>query len=160
MTRLAFSYHLLVLAVGLCCCVYWVLSASHAAASSPEGIWLDHTGRGGVEIKNCGSKLCGRIVWLARPNGPDGTPFTDGNNPTLAKRSRPICGLPIIGGLREAGKRVWSGGWIYDPDTGATYDVEITLLTHERLKVLGYAGVKFFGETLFWKRAPSDLGSC
>jgi uncharacterized protein (DUF2147 family) len=34
------------------------------AASSPTGIWLDHTGRGAVEITDCDGKLCGHIVWL------------------------------------------------------------------------------------------------
>ncbi|MEE9587938.1 MAG: DUF2147 domain-containing protein [Hyphomicrobiaceae bacterium] len=135
-------------------------SPSARSASSPLGIWLDHTGRGGVEISSCGKKLCGRIVWLADPNGSDGRPLTDGNNPRASNRKRTICGLPIIGGLKNSGTRFWSGGWIYDPETGDTYDVEITLLNERRLEVFGYAGIKFFGETLLWKRAPKSLGSC
>src|SRR4029077_14920970 len=35
-----------------------------AAASGPTGVWIDHTGRGAVEIFECAGGLCGRIVWL------------------------------------------------------------------------------------------------
>ena len=34
---------------------------------SPLGVWIDHTGRGAVEITDCGGKLCGRIVWVKDP---------------------------------------------------------------------------------------------
>jgi uncharacterized protein (DUF2147 family) len=34
------------------------------AASSPIGVWIDHTGRGAVEIIDCGGKLCGHLVWF------------------------------------------------------------------------------------------------
>jgi ABC-type multidrug transport system ATPase subunit len=34
------------------------------AAGSPLGVWIDHTGRGAVEITDCNGKLCGRLVWF------------------------------------------------------------------------------------------------
>ncbi len=37
--------------------------AAHAD-NSPLGVWIDHTGRGGVEISDCGGKLCGRVAWV------------------------------------------------------------------------------------------------
>ena len=42
-----------------------VAAASAASAGGePTGVWIDHTGRGAVEITNCGGALCGRVVWL------------------------------------------------------------------------------------------------
>ena len=32
------------------------------AAGSPIGVWIDHTGRGAVEITDCSGKLCGKLV--------------------------------------------------------------------------------------------------
>jgi len=114
-------------------------------ASSPFGVWIDHTGRGAVEITDCGGKLCGRLVW-----------FKDG------KHSKEGCNFQIIGNVRAVGGNKWDGGWIVDPDKDPKkkYDVEITLLSDTKLRVMGYAGMKFLGETMTWTRAPSDLKQC
>ena len=125
------------------------------------GVWLDHTGRGAVEVSVCGEKqrLCGRIVWLQDPNDKNGQPFVDGNNPRRALRGQPICGLQIIGNLRHVGRGVWDYGWIYDPEKGERYDVELRR-RGDRLRVLGYAGLKMLSETMYWTRAPEELQYC
>ena len=41
------------------------LSGGVFAADSPLGVWIDHTGRGAVEITDCGGALCGKVVWVA-----------------------------------------------------------------------------------------------
>jgi uncharacterized protein (DUF2147 family) len=112
------------------------------AASSPTGIWLDHTGRGAVEITDCGGKLCGHIVWL-KDAANIGT-----------------CGLQVIGNVKPMTGGRWDGGWIYDPEKNSKYDVEITQQHDQKLKVMGYAGVKFLSETMIWTRAPADLQRC
>ena len=112
------------------------------AASSPTGIWLDHTGRGAVEITDCGGKLCGHIVWLK-----------DAAN--IAS-----CGLQVVGNVKPMTGGRWDGGWIYDPEKDSKYDVEITQQYDQKLKVMGYAGVKFLSETMIWTRAPADLQRC
>jgi uncharacterized protein (DUF2147 family) len=112
------------------------------AASGPTGIWLDHTGRGAVEIADCGGKLCGHIVWLK-----------DAANMTT-------CGLQVIGNVKPMTGGKWDGGWIYDPEKDSKYDVEITQQNDQKLKVMGYAGVKFLSETMMWTRAPADLQRC
>jgi uncharacterized protein (DUF2147 family) len=112
------------------------------AASSPTGIWLDHTGRGAVEITDCGGKLCGHIVWLK-----------DAANIST-------CGRQVVGDVKPMTGGRWDGGWIYDPDRDSKYDVEITQQSDQKLKVMGYAGVKFLSETMIWTRAPADLQKC
>ena len=38
--------------------------AAHAD-NSATGVWIDHTGRGAVEITECnGNKLCGHVAWV------------------------------------------------------------------------------------------------
>lgn len=120
-----------------------LLLASPAArsADAPVGTWIDQTGRGAVEISYCGSNLCGRVVWLK-----------DAVN-------EKACGMPILGNLKPGPGGIWQGGWIYDPDREERFDVELTPMGN-RLKVLGYAGVKMFGETVVWTRAPDDLKKC
>lgn len=118
-----------------------MLSAPARSADAPVGTWIDHTGRGAVEISYCGSNLCGRVVWLK-----------DAVNDKA-------CGTAILGGLKPGAGGVWQGGWIYDPDREEKFDVELTPMGN-RLKVLGYAGVKMFGETMMWTRAPAGLKKC
>jgi uncharacterized protein (DUF2147 family) len=112
-----------------------------AAGSAPTGLWYDQTGRGAVEISNCGGALCGSLVWLK-----------DAEN-------QQACGTKIIGGVKPHGSS-WDGGWIYDPEEGAKYNVEITPVGSDRLKVVGYAGSKLLSETMIWRRAPADLKRC
>jgi len=115
------------------------------AASSPLGVWIDHTGRGAVEITDCGGKLCGHLVW-----------FQD------AKNIKDGCNFQIIGNVKPMAGNKWDGGWIIDPDKDPDkkYDVEITPQGDNKLKVMGYAGMKFLSETMIWTRARPDLQKC
>jgi uncharacterized protein (DUF2147 family) len=115
------------------------------AAGSPLGIWLDQTGRGAVEITDCGGKLCGKLVW-----------FKD------SKHEKDGCNFQIIGNVKPVGGNKWDNGWIVDPDKDPDkkYDVEITPQGDQKLKVMGYAGMKFLSETMVWTRAPADLKKC
>jgi uncharacterized protein (DUF2147 family) len=115
------------------------------AAPSPYGVWIDHTGRGAVEITDCGGKLCGRLVW-----------FKD------TKHEKDGCNFQIIGNVRPVSANKWDGGWIVDPDKDPNkkYDVEITAVSDQKLRVMGYAGMKFLSETMVWTRAPADLKKC
>src|SRR5262245_32289797 len=61
--------------------------AAPDAAGAPEvGLWHNHSGKGIVEIRPCGTAgveaklLCGFIVWLKEPNNKKGEPLHDGYN--------------------------------------------------------------------------------
>lgn len=111
------------------------------AAEGPLGIWYDHTGRGAVEITDCGGALCGKVVWVQDPKNAKG------------------CGLQILGNVKPMGDGTFDEGWIYDPDKDAKFDVEI-VPQGDKLKVVGYAGVKFLSQTFTWTRAPDTLQRC
>lgn len=139
------------------------LPAAEAQSPGPAGfigVWYDDTGKGAVEISSCGSSLCGRIVWLREPNDANGRPLTDGYNPEAGKRKRPICGLPVLGGLKRQSNGTWDDGWIYDPKEGKSYDVELRLRGADTLQVTGYIGTKLFSESFTWVRAPASLPRC
>lgn len=130
-------------------------AAPQIAPPGPTGLWIDHTGRGAVEIISCADALCGRIIWLQQPNDKAGQLLRDEKNEDRAKRSQPICGLQIIGGLKLQSDGSWDNGWIYDPEQGERFDVEIRLRSPDQLQVKGYKGLKFLSETYQWKRATT-----
>jgi len=136
--------HLLALTLALAGAILATGSQAEDAVPSPgaTGIWLDHTGRGAVEITDCNGRLCGSIVWLRDP-----------------KNSK-ACGIKILGNVPPAKPGTWEGGWIYDPEDDAKYNVEVSLAGADKLKIYGYAGVKLFGETMYWTRAPAGLPRC
>lgn len=129
--------------------------------AGPVGVWIDDTGRGAVEIKPCGSNLCGVIYWLQEPiSQKTGRAVTDAYNPDAAKRSRSVCGLQVIGSVKPQSDGSWDEGWIYDPKVGKSYDVMISLEKKDRLSVTGYKGMKFLSKSFVWTRAPAGLPRC
>ncbi len=115
-----------------------ICTASAHAATDATGIWFDHNGRGAVEIAPCasGNGLCGYVVHIK-----------DAKN---SKR----CGTQILGNVTSDG-----GGWIYSPDRGKKYSVELSRLSDDKLRVVGNAG-SFFSKTYTWLRAPDDVARC
>ena len=156
----------------LCVGLSGLVVAAGAAAAAPNepprerGIWINHSGKGAVEIRPCGTsgreadRLCGFIVWLKDPNNRRGEPLTDGYNSDPAKRHRPICGLAVLGSLRPMTDGSWDQGWVYDPEQGQAFDAAIQLRSSDRLILTGYKGVKFFSKSFVWKRAPAGLPRC
>ena len=129
------------------------LATSVAHAASPVGVWATGGNKSHVQVFQCGSFLCGKIVWLKEPNGKDGKPARDRNNPDAAKRNQTIVGLQIISGLKPtSGGKEWKDGTVYDPENGKSYGVQITLSDSGKLEVRGYEGVPMLGETKTWTR--------
>jgi len=115
---------------------------SASAASDPTGIWMNDTGRGAIEIKHCGDALCGNVVWVRNAADANG------------------CGKQIIGNVAPVGGGHWDNGWIYSPEKGRKFSVELTPLDNGTLRVTGYAGFKFLSKTMIWTRAPQNLQLC
>jgi uncharacterized protein (DUF2147 family) len=114
------------------------------AADDPSGVWVNDTGRGAIEIKQCGSKLCGHVIWVMDT--------TDVNG----------CGRQILGELGNVGDGTWGGdgAWVYNPDKKKKYNVEVTPLDDGTLKVKGFAGISFLSKTMIWTKAPDSLPRC
>lgn len=125
------------------CVLGGIVDAPRAlAAGVPDGVWIDHTGRGGIEFTKCGRGICGTIVWVR------------------GKEDQHGCGQKLIGDVKSMGRNVWDGGWIISPESRTKYDVELTLLSRTKLQVMGYAGSKFLSKTMTWQRAPDTIRRC
>ena len=127
------------------------LSVAYAVAQAPAGdvtgVWIDHTGKGAVEIAACGDRICGRVVWLQNPSH-------------KSKSGKLICGTQVLGDLQRQGGNAWESGWIYNPEDEEKFSAALKLESVNTLSVTGYLGVKLLGETFTWKRSPRPLESC
>ncbi len=134
--------------------------AAPEVGAGPAGIWLDQSGKAGITIAPCGSKLCGTITWLRAPLDAQGKPKTDIHNTNSALTSRPICGLQILGNFVPDGENAWTGGFIYDPEKGETYDSNMHLKPDGTLAVRGYVGISLLGRSEIWTRPAQPLQHC
>lgn len=129
--------------------------ASSAQAADPvEGLWLVQSGTAKVRVSPCASdksKMCGQIAWLKNPNDKAGKPLKDANNPDAGQRNRPIVGLLMIRDFKPAGPGRWTGGKIYDPNSGKTFGSKMSANPDGSLKVEGCIAVVCQAQT--WKRA-------
>ena len=129
-------------AVAIASALLLTAAATPAAAGTPLGVWLDESGRGAIQISNCGKTLCGKVVWVKSPKDREG------------------CGEKILGNVKKVSPNTWDRGWIFSPEHGRRFDLALQPLGDNRLRVTGYAGIKLFGESRTWSRAPSDLIRC
>ena len=115
------------------------------------GKWKLEDGSAIVEVYKQGDAFNGKIVWLNEPNGPDGGPAKDRNNPDSKLRSRQLIGLNMLDGLKKTGSE-YTGGKIYDPGNGKTYNCSMKV-DGNVLKVRGSLDKKgLIGRTMDWFR--------
>jgi uncharacterized protein (DUF2147 family) len=138
--------------------------ASTASAQAPSimGTWLTASGVAQVRISPCQDAahgpLCGFIVGLINPKGPDGVVVapeaaTDYRNTDPKQRGRKVLGMALIWGFKKtADPNVFEDGQIYNGENGKTYTANISLQSDGTLKLRGYVGTPLFGETQIWTR--------
>ncbi|MCS6981401.1 MAG: DUF2147 domain-containing protein [Flavobacteriales bacterium] len=115
------------------------------------GVWQDEHGEFKVRIEPNGPYYIGKIVWLKHGLDTKGNPKKDELNPDPALRHRTYIGLPVITGLTFDGER-WTGGKLYDVESGRTYDCYVSLITMNRAEVRAFIGFPFLGRSLFFDR--------
>lgn len=135
-------------------------ATARAEAPTVAGLWLDNEGKAAVEISRCDKGMCGKIVWLKDPADPAGKAWMDILNPDVSKRTTPICGLPVIGDLKRQTNGEWTEGWIYDPEQGKRFSVELSLKDDKTLNVLGFEKERVRSELLLWTRLPDNAPRC
>lgn len=131
--------------------IFMLMPLAAAFAQDVIGKWKLEDGSAIVEVYKNGDAFNGKIVWLNNPNGPDGKPATDRNNPDSNLRSRQLMGLNMLSGLK-ASNGEYSGGKIYDPGNGKTYNCSMKV-DGKVLKVRGSLDKKgLIGRTMDWFR--------
>jgi uncharacterized protein (DUF2147 family) len=114
-----------------------ILLAALLAAPSADtavGKWRTETRNGIIDIRACGSSLCGTLVTsdglVANPA------LTDSKNKDAALRSRPLKGITMLSGFTRDGE-AWTNGSVYNPDDGGTYKGKLTPVDADHLAVRG-----------------------
>lgn len=129
-----------------------ILAAAPAFAADPvEGEWLTQGGSAKVRIGPCSGqseRLCGSLSWFRNPAD---AKAVDERNPDPALKTRVMQGLPLMWGFKPAGPGRWTGGKIYDPNTGKTYDSKLSVEDGGNLKVEGCVAV--LCQAQHWKRS-------
>jgi len=138
----------------LCVSIFALTLASYAGLAQQkeiEGRWLSGDGDGWIEIRLIADTLTGVAAGSTTAKKGD-PPRLDDKNPDPDLRNRPIEGMTIMSGFQYAGDGRWTGGKIYDPNSGKTYKATVTLVDNDTLKLRGYIGVSLFGRTDTWTR--------
>ena len=141
------------LAIAICA----VLTSMPAKAQlSPVGLWKtvsDSDGRATSEIRisEADGELVGKIERNLDPRAKLDDVCVECKGD---RKNQPITGLEIIRAAKKAaGKDVWEGGTIVDPDNGAVYKLKmIPVEGGKKLEVRGFLGVSFLGRTQVWIR--------
>jgi uncharacterized protein (DUF2147 family) len=143
--------------LGLCALALLPEPGSRAAAADEQapqiiGRWLTDPPDGIIEISLAADgSYDGKIIGGDTPNR------IDSKNPDAARRSAPLLGQLILHQMKYDGHGHWSGGSIYDPDSGHTYSCRLELLEPTKLKVRGFLGLALLGRTQVWTRYTGTM---
>lgn len=96
----------------------------------------------GIELVLRGEVLHGRIAWTRDPR------LTDERNRDPALRGRKLAGIEHIRGFIRDSDGRWSGGTLYNPEDGKTYQAQLWLDDDERLIIQGQPNVRVLGGLL------------
>ena len=136
-----------------------VSSKISAQKNQIEKTWFDGNKSSKIEIyQGKDGKFYGKITWLKDPiDKATGKPQNDTENPDPKLRNTPVIGLIILHGFRASAENpaVYTGGTVYDPDSGKTYCGKITYKGN-KLDMRGYiCSFSIFGKTETWTPADS-----
>lgn len=149
---------LLAVALGL---AGFVHTATAAQETGALGFWLNQEQGWVVEAKPCKTGVCGYLVGFRKTRNA-GYVAKDTLNPDPKMRSRPLCGLMLLGGFVPSadadGK--WEDGWVYDPDSGSTYTGVAQLTDPDTIKLRGYVLIPLFGRTITLIRDVGTIDRC
>lgn len=106
-----------------------------------------------VKVFRKGDLYQAQIVWTEKSLDDKGQPRRDILNPDPALRSQTSDKIILVWDMKYDSKaNEWSGGEIYDPDTGKIYKAVFKFESPANLKVRGYIGMPAFGRTMNWKK--------
>ncbi|MCP4137306.1 MAG: DUF2147 domain-containing protein [bacterium] len=126
-------------------CLMIAISLPAGNCDTVLGVWLVPKKDAKITIKKCGSQYCGNITWLKDEND------LDTKNPEEKLRKRKVLGIKLLWRFKcDDGE--WTGGKIYDPDSGKTYSCKMWMKGNNKLNVKGYVGISLFGRSEVWTR--------
>jgi uncharacterized protein (DUF2147 family) len=140
-----------------CAIIAGAVATAETNPGAVLGQWWTDGEDSKIQIFKSGEKYHGKIVWLKEPNYEEndpeaGKPKRDRNNPDPARQNDPMVGLNLVKDFTFDGEGSWTGGTIYDPESGKTYKCTMKLSDENTLDVRGYIGIPAFGRSTTWKR--------
>ena len=115
-----------------------------APADALLGKWWFPKKNGKMEVRGEKGGYFGRVVAYDKPDA------LDKNNPDPDLRTRPFVGIDMLRDFTYDGKKKqWSGGTIYDGDSGKSYNCTLWFENGDtsQLNARGYVGISIFGRT-------------
>ncbi|MBV9836325.1 MAG: DUF2147 domain-containing protein [Alphaproteobacteria bacterium] len=138
------------------------LLASPALAADVYGIWLTEAKTAHVEVYKCPDAargpVCGRIVRLLAPKGPDGKPVkaedaVDFRNPDAKLSTRKLLQMVFLYDFKSTSTaNSFEEGAIYSAEDGKSYKANLSLQADGTLRLRGYVGAPILGKTQIWTR--------
>lgn len=134
-----------------------VLSSPQTSARADQvlGKWMSEGKDLGVEVFKVKDRYAARIVWFECD---ESTPrpmaaHRDLENPDPSLRKRSWLGMVVVNDLKfDRQENEWSGGNIYDPNTGRTFKSVARMVSPQEMVVRGYWGIEVFGKSLTFNR--------
>ncbi len=124
-------------------------------AQKIAGIWWNAEKTSKIEIKEENGKFIGTVVYIVPEKYVNGQPPRDSRNRDASLRSRSGLGVQVLTGLKyKTSGKYWTGGRIYDPNTGKTHNCYAWFSNDPNaLNLKGYiVGLKWLGKSTTWTR--------
>lgn len=116
------------------------------------GNWFSENKSGEILVYQSDGKYYGKLVGGNNLYETDGkTPRKDIKNSDEKLQTRTLINLVILSDFTYKNSE-YTGGKIYDPQSGKTYKCNMKLAGNE-LNIRGYVGIPMFGRTSVWTRA-------
>ncbi len=128
----------------------WVGLGKDPSADYLLGQWYTEGKAALIEFSKNENGYFGKVLWLQDKLN-NGKREIDKNNENPQFRKRPILGIQLIWSLHYQ-DGIWTGGWLYDPESGKTFRCLIKKKDSSTLEVRGYLGMPSFGRSVYWTR--------
>jgi uncharacterized protein (DUF2147 family) len=105
-----------------------------------------------MRITESNGEFQGKVEKILREPGEDQNPKCGKCEGAL--KDQPILGLTLMTSMRHEGSsNEYTGGRLFDPDSGNTYKGKMTLIDNGmKLNVRGYIGIPLLGRSQTWSR--------
>jgi uncharacterized protein (DUF2147 family) len=135
----------------ICTTIIFIQNSHAQSADDIVGHWLVEKEDGIVQITKNGDLYIGHLVWIKDIADKKVQELFDDKNPDASKRQKSLQGLKLLENFRYQGG-IWSGGSIYDPESGKTYQAKMELDKKGKLQLRGFVGIPLFGRTSVWTK--------
>jgi uncharacterized protein (DUF2147 family) len=122
-------------------------SAMAAPGDLVFGVWRNAKGSVEVEVRPCGERICGYVIWANAKARRD----------ALEGSGKPLVGQQILRDMRRRGPGVWEGR-IYVPDLDRTFRGQARLTAQDTLRIRGCVMRRLICRSQTWTRLTRGPG--